>query len=72
MSTAKQYAETICKLGPLGVRATKEAMIRGYSMPLEEGLKLELELANRLRDTEDFMEGARAFAEKRPPNYKAK
>lgn len=72
MSTAKQVAETICKKGPLGIRATKEAMIRGYSMPLEDGLKLETELANRIRDTEDFMEGARAFAEKRPPNYKAK
>ncbi len=72
MSTARQIAETICKKGPLGIRATKEAMIRGYSMPLEDGLKLETELANRIRGTEDFMEGARAFAEKRPPNYRAK
>jgi len=72
MPTAKQYAETICQAGPLGVRATKEAMIRGYNMTLEEGLKLERELANRVRSTEDFMEGARAFAEKRPPDYKAK
>jgi len=72
MSTAKQYAETICQLGPLGVRATKEAMIRGYNMTLEEGLQLERDLANRVRGTEDFMEGARAFKEKRPPNYQAK
>ena len=72
MPTAKQYAETICKLGPLGVRATKEAMIRGYDMTLEEGSQLERELANRIRSTEDFMEGARAFAEKRPPNYQAR
>ena len=72
MSTAKQYAEAICKNGPLGVRATKEAMIRGYNMTLEEGLQLERDLANRVRGTEDFMEGAKAFAEKRPPNYQAK
>jgi len=72
MPTAKQYAETICQAGPLGVRATKEAMIRGYNMTLQEGLKLERELVNRVRSTEDFMEGARAFAEKRPPDYKAK
>ncbi len=72
MPTAKQLAETICKVGPLGVRATKESMIRGYNMPLDEGLKLEKELANRIRNTEDFMEGARAFAEKRPPAYKAR
>jgi enoyl-CoA hydratase/carnithine racemase len=72
MPTAKQWAETICRKGPLGVRASKEAMIRGYDLSLEEGLRLERELANRIRMTEDFMEGARAFAEKRPPQYKAK
>lgn len=72
MSTAKQYAEAICKNGPLGVRATKEAMIRGYNLTLDEGLQLERDLANRVRGTADFMEGAKAFAEKRPPDYQAK
>jgi enoyl-CoA hydratase len=72
MSTAKQIAETICKKGPIGVRATKEAMIRGYNVTLDEGLQLERDLANRVRASDDFMEGARAFAEKRPPQYKAK
>ena len=72
MPTAKKYAETICQRGPLGVRASKEAMIRGYSMTLEEGLQLERSLNDQMKNTEDFMEGARAFAEKRPPQYKAK
>jgi enoyl-CoA hydratase/carnithine racemase len=72
MPTAKQIAETICKKGPIGVRATKEAMIRGYNVTIDEGLQLERDLANRVRASEDFMEGARAFAEKRPPQYKAK
>lgn len=72
MPTAREMAETICRRAPLGVRATKEAMIRGYSMPLENGLELEHELAGRVRASEDFREGTRAFVEKRPPNYKAK
>ncbi len=72
MPTARQWADIICQKGPLGVGATKEAMIRGYSMTLEEGLRLERELASRLRHTEDFIEGAKAFAEKRLPQYKAK
>jgi (E)-benzylidenesuccinyl-CoA hydratase len=72
MDTAREIANTILSRGPLGVRATKEAMIRGYSMTLEEGLALERQLATHIRTTEDFMEGARAFAQKRPPNYKAK
>ena len=72
MPTAMELANTICERGPLGVRATKEAMIRGYDMVLEDGLALERRLAAQIRTTEDFMEGARAFAQKRPPQYKAK
>lgn len=72
MPTARELAETICQRGPMGVRATKEAMIRGYDLTLEQGLRLERDLVNRVRTTEDFMEGARAFAEKRKPAYRAR
>jgi len=72
MPTAKKWAETICEAGPLGVRAAKEAMIRGASMTLEDGLRLENSLFAYLLGTEDFNEGARAFAEKRKPVYQAK
>ncbi|UCH52033.1 MAG: enoyl-CoA hydratase/isomerase family protein [Chloroflexota bacterium] len=72
LPTAKQWAETICQKGPVGVRASKEAMIRGYDLPLNEGLKLERELAQTVRMSEDFAEGTRAFVEKRPPQYKGK
>jgi len=72
MKSAKEIADTIIARGPLGVRATKEAMIRGYNMTLEEGLELERVLANYISTTEDFVEGINAFAEKRPPRYKAK
>ena len=72
MPTARELAETICQRGPMGIRATKEAMIRGYDLTLEQGLRLERDLANRVRTTEDFMEGARAFAEKRKPVYRAR
>ncbi|MBM2824836.1 MAG: 3-hydroxybutyryl-CoA dehydratase [Dehalococcoidales bacterium] len=72
MPAAREIAETICQKGPLGVRATKEAMIRGYSMPLDEGIKLELEMSEALRSTEDYMEGAKAFVEKRKPVYRGK
>jgi len=72
MKTAKEIAVTICQRGPLGVRASKEALIKGYDMPLEEGLALERRLNTEIRKSEDFMEGARAFAAKRPPEYKGR
>ena len=72
MPTAKEWAETICQAAPLAVRAAKEAMIRGYSMTLEEGLRLENALISYTFSTEDFIEGTNAFAEKRKPAYKAK
>ena len=72
MPTAKEWAEAICQAGPLGIRATKEAMIRGYSMTLEDGLRLEISLFNRLMNTEDYAEGVAAFNEKRRAIFKAK
>jgi len=72
MPTAREWAEIICQAGPLGVRAAKEAMIKGCSMTLEEGLQLENCLMAYLLGTEDFTEGTRAFMEKRKPVFKAK
>ncbi|MFC1921064.1 enoyl-CoA hydratase/isomerase family protein [Chloroflexota bacterium] len=72
MSTAREWAETICQAGPMGVRAAKEAMIRGASMTLEDGLRLENALLADVFSTEDFKEGTSAFLEKRKPDFKAK
>ncbi len=72
MATAREWAEVICQMSPLGVRAAKKAMLRGYSMPLEDGLKLETELFGYLLGTEDYTEGTTAYNEKRKPNFKAK
>jgi len=72
MPTAMEWAETLCQVGPLGVRAAKQAMIRGYSMPLDDGLRLEGSLFKYLLETEDFIEGTTAFTEKRKPDFKAK
>jgi enoyl-CoA hydratase/carnithine racemase len=72
MPTAKQWAEAICQVAPLGVRAAKQAMFRGCSMPLEEGLRLENHLFDYLLDTDDYQEGATAYVEKRKANFRAK
>ena len=72
MPTAKEWAEVICRAGPLAVRAAKEAMIQGSGMTLEDGLRLESSLEAYVMGTEDYTEGTSAFVEKRKPIFKAK
>lgn len=72
MPTAKEWAETICRAGPLAVRAAKEAMIRGSNMTLDDGLRLENALEAYLVNTADFTEGTTAFVEKRKAEFKGK
>lgn len=72
MSTAEEIAGKICLGAPLSLIAIKEAITKGVELPLQEGLKLESELAMLLSNTEDQKEGSRAFAEKRPPQWKGR
>ena len=72
MSTAREWAETICQAGPLAVRAAKEAMTRGISLTLEDGLKLENALEAYLMNTDDYTEGTTAFLAKKKPDFKAR
>ncbi len=72
MDTARQWAERICQKGPLGVQATKEAIVRGLNMNLEDGLYQEKALFDNILTTEDSFEGVAAFTEKRKAEYKQK
>jgi enoyl-CoA hydratase/carnithine racemase len=68
----EEIAAEICKSAPLAVSRIKQAALRGLDRPLAEGLALERELYLWLQGTEDAREGARAFAEKRPPRWRGK
>lgn len=72
MPTAKELAEAICEVAPLAVRAAKEAMIRGMSLGLEAGLRLETALTPAVVFSRDFEEGITAFAEKRKPKFEGR
>jgi enoyl-CoA hydratase/carnithine racemase len=72
MIKCEEIAVEICKSAPLAVSRIKQAVMRGLDVPLADGLKLERDLYKWLQGTEDAREGARAFAEKRSPEWKGK
>ena len=58
--------------GPIAVKLTMEAALRGTQMSLAEGLNLEANLFGLSCTTEDMKEGTRAFVEKRSAQFKGK
>jgi enoyl-CoA hydratase len=69
MQTAADLARTIADKAPVALRYAKEAVVAGLELPLADGLRLENDLATLLRTSEDRVEGARAFVEKRKPRW---
>lgn len=72
MTVAKEWAEELCKVAPLFVRAIREAMVRSRGVSLDEALWIENSLGLPLYETEDYEEGRTAFKEKRNPVFKGK
>jgi len=70
--TAEAIAKDILSVGPLALRAAKQAMVRGTGVSLEEGLNIEADLEVPLFVSEDLAEGRKAFMEKRKAEFKGK
>ena len=70
LDKALEIAEQINACGPLAVEAVKASVYETAEMTETEGLAAELERGWPVFDTADAKEGARAFAEKRPPVYR--
>ncbi|MEK7216695.1 MAG: enoyl-CoA hydratase-related protein, partial [Chloroflexota bacterium] len=69
---SERIAELIAANAPVAVRISKEAVLRGLDVTLDQGLRLENDLSNISGATEDAKEGPRAFAEKRAPQWKGR
>lgn len=69
MPAALELAQRIAAHPPLAVRFAKSAIHRGLQTDLDSGLEYERYAAAMVVDSEDRIEGMRAFVEKREPHF---
>jgi enoyl-CoA hydratase len=72
VKSAMAMAETIASRGPVALREAKRAIDFATEVPLDEGLARELDSSERVFSSEDMLEGAQAFFEKRDPRFTGK
>lgn len=75
LKTARELAKAICENSPVAVRLTKELVYQGLDTTLDHppaAWELNDDAFRRLTQTEDFIEGPKAFAEKRKPQWKGR
>jgi enoyl-CoA hydratase/carnithine racemase len=69
MPTARRWAAEILECSPLSVRLTKEAVLDGLQVSVDEALARDVGRVERLLASADYVEGPKAFAEKRKPEW---
>ena len=72
MTAALELSQRIAQHPPLAVRFAKRAINRGMQTDLDSGLEYERYAAAMIVDSEDRIEGMRAFVEKREPQFKGR
>jgi len=73
MDAAMSWAGQICECAPLSIRASKDVVYRSLdTASLEDSMSTQYESVKAMLKGEDFVEGPRAFAEKRKPNWKGR
>ena len=72
LDEARRIAEMIGRNGPVSVRAIKRSVQETEGRTEEEALKIEMEIGMGVFASEDAREGPKAFAEKRPAEFKGR
>ena len=72
LEEAKSLARKIAAKSPLAVKLAKEAILKAFNTPLDQGLEFERKSFYLLFASEDQKEGMKAFMEKRKAEFKGK
>ena len=66
------WVNDILRCAPLSIRSSKEAAMKGQDMTLGVALNHGFLMSQQMSQSEDYVEGPKAFSEKRPPNWKGR
>ena len=71
LHAARAIANHICTLSPMSIRASKQVAIRGAELSLADALNAQMDFpaVKAMFGSADLIEGPKAFAEKRKPNW---
>jgi enoyl-CoA hydratase len=72
VTAAGELGGEIAERGPIAVREAKRLINDALDRDIAAGLQAEFEASERIFASEDMVEGARAFFEKRDPDYKGR
>lgn len=73
MEAAMGWAKQICACAPLSIRASKDVVYKSLdSASLQDAMEAKYDTVKAMVGSEDFIEGPKAFSEKRAPNWQGK
>ena len=73
MEAAMRWANLILECAPLSIRASKDVVYKSLdSASLQGSMEAQYDSVKAMVGSEDFVEGPKAFSEKRPPNWQGK
>jgi enoyl-CoA hydratase/carnithine racemase len=74
LRAAERWAEQISQNSPMSIRASKQGVMEGLNVPLPEAMiaQREYPAVREMMASADYVEGPKAFAEKRPPRWQGK
>jgi enoyl-CoA hydratase/3-hydroxyacyl-CoA dehydrogenase len=70
--TVEAFLDDLLSGPPIALRMAKEVMDEGADENIDAGLRMETQAFGLLLTTDDMMEGASAFLEKRDPEFEGK